>query len=186
MTEQWFVLRLNAEPWAIGPVSVGRKAGKLFPMVGRNTQLAVFKDAVREELGNQVMLTGKIGIQIFVWRRMDEYKTAQARTARKHEADATNLQKAIEDAIQGVLIHNDRDVQDISTTIVEQSPDVEPMIVIKIYKYDGFDPDRIPLHVWSAIECAPGLVIDPLKTDEFRNTVKNGWGDAVVAVEDVF
>lgn len=129
----WYVLDVNPEPWAIGPVSVGRKNGKVFGTVGRNQQLYNFQQAVKEELGDgHEMIVGPIELRIFLWRRRDEYQTPQARTHRKHEADATNMQKAIEDACQGVLFKNDKDVKYIRTYCVEQGPDVTPLIVLAV------------------------------------------------------
>lgn len=129
----WFVLDVNPEPWAIGDLSVGRRGGKAFPMVGRNQQLHMYKEAVREELGDPgLWFDGKVELRFYFWRRRDEYKTPQARTHRKHEADATNMQKATEDALQGVLFKNDKDVNDVRSVVVEQGADVYPRVVIAI------------------------------------------------------
>ena len=129
----WFVLDVNPEPWAIGDLSVGRKGGKVFPMVGRNQQLHMYKEAIKEAIGSpDIWFDGKIELKFFFWRRRDDYKTPQARTHRKHEADGTNLSKATEDALQGVLFKNDKDVNHAEWTIVEQGPDVTPCVVIGI------------------------------------------------------
>jgi Holliday junction resolvase RusA-like endonuclease len=132
----WFVLDLNPEPWAIGPLSVGRaKGGKVFPSVGRNTQLYHYQMAVKEALGTpDIFFESKVELRFFFWRRRDEYNTPQARTHRKHEADLTNLQKATEDALQGVLFKNDKDVNDVHSVMVKQGPDVDSYVVIAIRK----------------------------------------------------
>lgn len=130
----WFVLDVNPEPWAIGDLSVGRRGGKAFPMVGRNHQLHNYKEAIKAELGDDpgVWVDGKVELLFYFWRRRDEYKTPQARTHRKHEADLTNLQKATEDALQGVLFKNDKDVNRIHSRMVDQGPHVIPKVVIAI------------------------------------------------------
>jgi Holliday junction resolvase RusA-like endonuclease len=130
----WFVLDLNPEPWAIGPLSVGRaKGGKMFPSVGRNTQLWHYQQAIKEALGApDIFFEGKIELRFYFWRRRDEYNTPQARTHRKHEADLTNLQKATEDALQGILFKNDKDVSVIHSWMVQQGPDVEGCVIIAI------------------------------------------------------
>lgn len=145
MEWEWFVLDVNPEPWAVGPLSVGRKAGKVFPYMGRNDQLFHYKEAVKEELvGCDLFLENcKIELQLFFWRRRDEYKTPQARTHRKHEADLTNLQKATEDALQGVLFKNDKDVKRIESRIVDQGPDVIPKVVLGVRKI-GHDSIYLP------------------------------------------
>lgn len=129
----WFVLEVNPEPWAIGDLAVGRKSGRVYPYVGRNQQLHNYKEAIREELGSPgIFLVGPIELQFFFWRRRDQYQTPQARGHRKHEADLTNLQKATEDALQGVLFKNDKDVNDVHSVMVEQGPEVLPKVVIGV------------------------------------------------------
>lgn len=129
----WFVLDVNPEPWAIGPVGSGRKNGKMYSFVGQNAQLKAFQEAVREEIGDPgIFIDGKVELKFFFWRNRAEYKTHQARTHRKHEADVTNMQKSTEDALQDVLFHNDKDTNFIQSVLVEQGADVSGRIVIAI------------------------------------------------------
>jgi Holliday junction resolvase RusA-like endonuclease len=155
-TWKWFVLDVNPEPWRIGPVSVGRRGGKVFGTVGRDQQLHYYKEAVRSELdaGDFEPIVGKVELMFFFWRRRDEYKTPQARTHRKHEADVTNLQKATEDALQGILFKNDKDTNDIRGVMVEQGADVTPRIAIAIRRGHEVPMDAlrlIPDNVWSLL-----------------------------------
>lgn len=152
MSEEWYVLELNAEPWALGPLSVGRKNGGVFPMIGQNSQLKAFQEAVKEVLGIRAYKEGPLKLTFYFWRDRAEYTTPNQRQHRKHQADATNLQKATEDALQGVLFENDKDVQDVRTVIVEQGPGVMPRIIVKIEPYMGLDPNEIPAHVWDIVE----------------------------------
>lgn len=142
---RWFLLDLNPEPWAIGPVGYARRGGKMSAYVGRNQQLDAYKEAVREALGPQEMIEGKVKVLFYFWRQMAEYTTPQARTHRKHEADTTNLQKSTEDALQGVLFSNDKDVRDIHSILVEQGPEVEGRIIIAVEKVNGSIPDAVAL-----------------------------------------
>lgn len=129
----WFVLDVNPEPWAIGPLGVARTGGKLRPYVGRNAQLHAFQETVKAALeGAPEMEAGKYSIRLIFWRDRAEYETPQARTHRKHEADVTNMQKAFEDALQDVLFKNDKDVIDIHSTLIEQGPGVHGKIVLGI------------------------------------------------------
>jgi Holliday junction resolvase RusA-like endonuclease len=132
---RWIALDVNPEPWAIGPVGYSRRGGKMSAYVGRNQQLDAYKEAIREALGEQPKLDGKVTLVFYFWRNRAEYLTAQARTHRKHEADVTNLQKATEDACQGVLFDNDRDVACVYSEMREQGPDVIPAVVIGIDSY---------------------------------------------------
>jgi len=127
----YFVLDINPEPWAVGPAGVARKNGKLIPYIGPNKQLQAYQNAIKELIGEQPkFIDGKILLRFYFWRNRAEYETPQARTHRKHEADTTNLQKATEDALQGILFKNDKDVVDIHSKMVAQGPDVRGKIVI--------------------------------------------------------
>lgn len=105
--------------------------------VGRNQQLDAFKEAVREELSSlaTTKFEGKVTLVLYFWRNRAEYTTPQARKHRKHEADLTNLQKATEDALQGILFENDRDVAMVQAEVREQGPDVVPCVVVGIDSY---------------------------------------------------
>ncbi len=129
----WFCLPINPEPWAIGPVSVGRRNGGLFPIVGQNAGLAAYQAAVREEMGDGYeLLTGPQKVRFYFWRNQVAYKSAGKRMVQKHVADVTNLQKGLEDALQGVLFENDRDTHDIRSVLVEQGPDIVGKVLFSI------------------------------------------------------
>lgn len=140
---RWFVLGLNPEPWAVGPVGYARKNGKMSAYVGRNQQLDAYKEAVAEGLKELLerempafeMYEGKLDLKFYFWRNMAEYSTPQAQTHRKHEADGTNLAKATEDALQGILFANDKDVKRMTWEVVEQGPDVIPAVAVQVQPY---------------------------------------------------
>lgn len=134
MTEHWYFLDVNPEPWAIGPVGYARRGGKMSAYVGRNDQLHHYKEAIKEAIRSQqpVMFEGPFELTIWFWRSRDEYTTPQARTHRKHEADATNLYKATEDALQGILYANDKDNHHTEGFLVEQGPEVHGKVVLRI------------------------------------------------------
>ncbi len=124
----WILIPFRPVPWAVGPASAVRAGGKMKPVIGRNVELRMYQDGIKEEIEAQLgdaiaMIEGKIELRCYFWRRMEEYKTPQGRTARNHEADLTNMVKALEDALQGVLFKNDRDVVEQHNYIVDQSPD---------------------------------------------------------------
>lgn len=148
----WIYLPINPDPWAIGPLSIGKRNGKFFPIVGRNNQLDAFKQAIREELESQDI--GMVDyptyrLSFWFWRRLDSNTAG----TKKHVADTTNLQKATEDALQGVLIENDRNVVDVHSVTVAQNPTVKPGILIRIEDWElyGFDEDEIPDEMWTQI-----------------------------------
>lgn len=134
---QWFVLDVNPTPWAVGPLSVGRKGGKVFPQMGRNQELFTYKEAVAEQIKQQspVTLEGEVSLLMWFWRSRPSYKNHQSRTARKHEADATNMQKATEDAVQGILFKNDKDNRLVQSIIMGQGESVIPKVVICAFPF---------------------------------------------------
>lgn len=132
----WLMIPLNPEPWAIGPVGVNRKSGRISAYVGRNQQLHAYKEGVADHVkriwGDRPILDGKVRLTFYFWRQRSEYTTPAARKHRKHEADVTNLQKACEDAMQGIVFENDRDNTDVRSVMVEQGEGVTPLILIKV------------------------------------------------------
>lgn len=135
MNEQWFVLNINPEPWAVGPLGVARREGKLAPYMGRNQQLDAYKEAVRDELITRYptleMLPPGYELDFYFWRNRADYQ-GTTKQVRKNQADATNMQKATEDALQGLLIENDRDVLRVGSAIMAQGPDVRGAVAFRV------------------------------------------------------
>lgn len=130
---EWFIADVNPEPWAIGDLGVGRKGGKYYPTVGRNHQMYAYQQSIKEALrGQERSFTAPIDLCFYFYRSIATYQSHQARTARSHEADATNLQKATEDALQGVFYKNDKDVTHVESYFVEQDPATNGKVVIGI------------------------------------------------------
>lgn len=152
--EQWFVLHIQPEPWRIPPMSPGRKGGKLYVATGADEQLATYQAAVRdlmEPIVHDLALVptdvGRLQLTIFYWRQI---------TKGVHEADATNLNKALEDALQGVLYDNDRRVGRITGDIVQQDENVtEPRIAILAREYTPVWQYAIPEHVKEILDRGP-------------------------------
>ncbi len=133
----YLITDINPEPWAVGPLDIiyrGHGAGrKHFPVVGPNTKLKFYQDAIRSEMETLYpeaeMLTGLVEVEFHFWRS----------SAHGQPADATNLQKATEDALQGILFENDRDNRWATGHVVEQTPDTRPALVIHVAPYDPPD-----------------------------------------------
>lgn len=154
----WYAINgVNPEPWAVGPVGTGRKNGKVYAYIGPNAQLASYQEAIREQLGDRGINTRIEDVELFFffWRRLDTYLTPSGRKATKKAADATNLQKGLEDALQGILFVNDRTVKRITTEVVAQDADVEPRIMIGVNRYEHTNTDMIPDTVWREFTAAP-------------------------------
>jgi len=126
--ERWFVLHVNPEPWAVGPLDLLRRGGRLAPTMGRNVQLHMYQQAVKGELAEKYAEVGAAPfppcyeLDFWFWRN----------TEQGNVADVTNLQKATEDALQGVLIANDRDVVRVTSWIAAQGPSVAGAVAFRV------------------------------------------------------
>ena len=122
---------INPEPWAIGTVNCwGRGKGTISP----NLKMLNYQNALREELterldsGGTVKLTGwALDLHIYYFRS----------TEHGQPADVTNLNKATEDALQGILFTNDRINRKVTGEIIEQHPMVEHVgLIIVLNEYE--------------------------------------------------
>jgi Holliday junction resolvase RusA-like endonuclease len=146
---RWYALKVNPEPWKVGPLSVGRRNGKVFPTIGPDPQLVAYQETIREEFGTgHRMLEGNLRVMFYFWRRLSAYRTQSGKMHRKHQSDATNMQKATEDALQGILFKNDRDNVFVSSIVMAQGPDVTGMVVIHIEAAPIDFVDQLPPAVW--------------------------------------
>lgn len=166
MADYWFVLPINPEPWAVGEAYVMRAGGKMRAAIGPNQQLRAYQEAIKETLlvdyyvlfdhqnGEDLFPKGtKLKLTCYFWRQRAEYLTPQARTHRKHEIDATNAFKAIEDAFQGLLYKNDKDNLHTQSIMVTQDPNVtQGKVVAHLEEYHGFNPRDIPDYIWKSID----------------------------------
>ncbi len=135
----WLVIPVNPEPWAVGPVSTGRANGKMFGTIGRNAQLHAYQEAVREyleELWTGDVIDGPAEVEFFFWRHLATYRTPSGRTKTKNEVDVTNLIKGTEDALQGIVIKNDKNNVSVRGHMMDQGPNVTGCVVIKIAEVD--------------------------------------------------
>jgi len=134
MRKSWYALAINPEPWAVGTVTPTKGKGA---RISPNPNLQTFQQAVKEELAAQVPFKfgpqeGFLKVRFYFWRQTAKYLDTNDRVRQRNIADATNLQKGLEDALQGVLFENDRDVRDIRSVIVEQGTAVKPLIIIGV------------------------------------------------------
>lgn len=131
------VVPINPIPWKTPPFSVGRStSGKPYVVAGKDQELAAYQDAVREVISAHpdcVMLEPPYMIQLWFSRRQDEYRTNTGRKSKQHEADVTNMQKATEDALQGVVIENDTNTVEIFSHTIEQGPEARGLVIIEVW-----------------------------------------------------
>lgn len=136
---------INPEPWTAPEVSIGRRGGKLAPQVFKREQLRQYQEALHDYIASEYSptpVTVDLSLQFWFWRELD--------TAQSKQADATNLQKATEDALHGLLFENDRQVQDVRSIIVHQGVGVSPTIIIRWTPFGGLD-DPTPIQMRHAL-----------------------------------
>jgi len=125
MHKGWYwITGINPEPWTPGTAfryGGGRGAG-----IAKQGKLRAYQEAVGEEFAYQnphyVPMIGELSLTFYFWRS----------TAHGNVADATNLLKSTEDALQQILYVNDRQNRHVASTIMEQSPETAPHILITI------------------------------------------------------
>lgn len=81
--------------------------------------------------GEKKLPEGWIKLTFYFFRQQAKYLDTNDKVRQRNQADATNMQKGLEDALQGILFDNDKSVSDIRSVIVSQGPYVEPCIIIK-------------------------------------------------------
>lgn len=158
-----FALPLNPEPWKVGKAFVYRDKGTPRAGIGPDKTVQTYQEAIREELkarGVEVK-SGPYSLYFTFSRQLAQWKKNN-RTYTRNAADATNMQKATEDALQGVLIGNDRDVVRVGSVVVEQGITTTPFVVIEIlYELGEEDPTRLEgLHPTAVDEAIASMIKD--------------------------
>lgn len=153
MPSQTFYIFTNPEPWRVPPMQPGwsKKNGKMIVKSGADTMLQAYQDEVRDVLHSQnaYMMEGKYRLD-FYFHRTSESETSP-NSGKRSRSDATNMQKAIEDALQGVVIENDRDVVDVRSRIIKPASIVaEPFIVVRVEgEVSDMEPSKsFPTEPW--------------------------------------
>lgn len=148
----YITIPLNPEPWAVGTLGIAYKGRKPYPTMAPNPQLVSFKEAIKEHFeGHDYMLPYKeVEVEFYFWRRLDQYLGPSGRKVTKSAADSTNLQKGLEDALQGILFGNDRYVRSIKSVIMDQSRTTEPMILVTATQF--FNPLEFPPDIPSEVQ----------------------------------
>lgn len=131
-----FIMDLNPEPWTVGTLSMGYKGKSRYPMMSKDQMLRDYQEGVaesiREAYPNLEMYPENVDLHLICkfWRREDEYTSGTGRKSSRNVADATNLTKALEDALQGILYKNDQQVKHSEGEIIMEGPDVLPRILV--------------------------------------------------------
>lgn len=132
---QLIVIRgLNPEPWESPEGAIGWRGRKPYVQMHKPATSRAFQEAIKDELDafDTTMMEGPLIVRFWLWRDLPAYEADSGKQVRRHVADATNMQKAIEDACQGILFKNDNQNVFVQTFIVQQDADVDPCIIIEV------------------------------------------------------
>lgn len=125
--EFYCIRNVNPEPWEPPEGALVRRGGKLTVGFYPHPKMVAYKEALRYEFSkhhpNPVCYDEPVDLTIWFWRELEGHANV---------ADATNLQKATEDALQGLLFTNDRHVQSATSHIVAQAADVAPQLFVHV------------------------------------------------------
>jgi Holliday junction resolvase RusA-like endonuclease len=136
----FWITNVNPQPWQ------APRGAKRFGTMTKHETLKGYQNAVKEQMadlwpygpfdGNPNTGT-PVALSFVFWRQIESVQDARGNWHRGQVADATNLQKALEDALQGVLFTYDRYTADVRSRVIEQSPYTEPKIGIAIKPADN-------------------------------------------------
>jgi Holliday junction resolvase RusA-like endonuclease len=151
MIEVYHITGINPEPWVAPEHGLGRKGGKAFVQVYKSSGLSAYQEAIQEEIVRQnghvqPYLADReefLQVTFHLWRTLDQSEV-DGLSRNRNWADATNMQKALEDALQGILYKNDRLNKDVRTIVHEQGPSTMPHITIEIHSGEGIVPPEVP------------------------------------------
>lgn len=136
---------MNPEPWRsprLGTKMIGRKK---VPVAFKDENLRSYQEAIKEAASELLNSNGvempmfakgtELELDIAFWRQTDTYEGESRRNAR-NRADVTNMQKAVEDALQGIVYANDRYNVVVRSTLVAVGPDVHPRVLLDCKEAD--------------------------------------------------
>lgn len=156
-----YVLGVNPEPWTVGTGSVNRKNGGQYVSISKDEKLRTYQEAVREELQ-------ALGVSQLIPPYHVRFYFSRQLIGNAKFCDETNMQKATEDALQDLLIGNDRDNIYCGGFIVAQHKDMtadEGWVAIEIaeqvhpvtpFPRYVFPPDPLPETVAAIHELESG------------------------------
>lgn len=134
---------INPSPWAIGKASaIPNRGRKAFVKIAPDKALKAYQDAVRSKLA-EAGAKPEPGLYVMRFtfsRQLEQYVTVNG-TQTGNAADTTNMQKATEDALQGLVIENDRQTISITGHLASESKtSTIPYVVIEVLSgIDGYE-----------------------------------------------
>lgn len=145
----------------MGPANVRRKGKGHYVQFGANGVLETYQHAIRQSLTEQGATVHEPDYSLRIWiaRQIVQYQSTSGRKVTRNEADGTNILKGTEDALQGILITNDRRCAQGHWLMMGQDKDVIPLILIELaygltdYR-EGFFPPELTDEGLAALDAA--------------------------------
>lgn len=141
---------INPQPWTVGVLGIAWSKGAQrhpYPTLTKSGQLDIYQKALMDAVYAKlppgfVQYDEPLAVHFLFWRQLESWVNEKGKMSRSMTADATNLQKAAEDAIQKVVYKNDQSNVRVQTDIVEQTNFTTPLIVIKVRPF-ARDPEDL-------------------------------------------
>jgi len=135
---RYLIPGVNPVPWKAPINTVQRRGSKSFCQSRKHPDTDAYQQQLIDRfsvLYPDVESLGKewdVELTITFWRDLTPFKRSDGRTGRARKADVSNMVKSTEDALQGILFDNDRQVQSASGIIAHQAMDIEPLLLIEL------------------------------------------------------
>lgn len=133
---------VNPEPWTSPAANIMRRGGKLIAHLTSSPLVGAYQAAVASEFRRTYPEVvpypdgTELQVEFYFWRQMAQYE-GDTRINTRNFADATNMQKSTEDALQGVVYGNDRSNVQVSSRIMAAGRHVDPLIVVRVSTDSG-------------------------------------------------
>jgi hypothetical protein len=140
MTTLLVIEGINPMPWRAPSAATRRFGGKVVPYTFPNPEVVLYQEAVREYVmaeypSLEMIEPGQHGLYVSFWF----WRSLNYGGQRRNAADTTNMVKALEDALQGLVYGNDKHNRTVTGNVVAQARDIEPLIMITAIAYES-DP----------------------------------------------
>lgn len=166
-----YAFPINPQPWAMGTVTPYKR-------VAPNKTLVAYQSAIRDSLADAgaVILDGPYSIRFTFARTRERFINPAGKHGVQNQADATNMQKATEDAMQGVLIGNDRDVFHVESDNYPQGIDELAYVIIEVkYECEWEDRNYSEYLTNEALDAFTAMMVKHEREQEEQSTEQEVW-----------
>jgi Holliday junction resolvase RusA-like endonuclease len=144
---------LNPIPWQASNGRIGRRGGKPYVQFYKPENLTNYQEALAEVIGQAQPFPPfpkgtPLDVTFLFWREREQYHGQSGKLVTASRADTTNMVKATEDALHGIMWADDVDNLAVHGYTVAQGKDVTPRIAV-IVTDEPLDGRMESWTVWS-------------------------------------